>query len=81
MRSDELRFIDGTSYAELRRIDFAGEGPQGLTLHPDGRHLFLSLASAGRVAIVDVAERAVVGYLPSGPGPDGIAYSPVQVAR
>ena len=26
------------SYEELGRIDFAGEGPQGLTLHPDGRH-------------------------------------------
>ena len=81
VRNDELRFIDGTSYAELGRIDFAGEGPQGLTLHPDGRHLFLSLASAGRVAILDIAERTVVGYLPSGPGPDGIAYSPVRVAQ
>ena len=81
MRNQNLRFFDGTSYEELGWIDFAGEGPQGLTLHPDGRHLFLSLSSADRIAIVDIERREVVGYLPAGNGPDGIGYSPVRVAR
>ncbi len=81
MRNQNLRFFDGTSYEELGRIDFAAEGPQGLTLHPDGRHLFLSLSSADRIAIFDIERREVVGYLPAGNGPDGIGYSPVRVAR
>ena len=76
-----LRFFDGSSYEELGRIDFPGDGPQGLTLHPDGRHLFLSLSSAGRIAIVDIEAREVVGTLPAGPTPDGIAWSPVRVTR
>jgi DNA-binding beta-propeller fold protein YncE len=70
-----VRFFDGDSYRELGRIAFPGEGPQGLTLHPDGVHLFLSLSSANRIAIIDIGRREVVGYLPAGNGPDGIGYS------
>ncbi|HSG46714.1 MAG TPA: hypothetical protein VLA43_02750, partial [Longimicrobiales bacterium] len=68
-------------YTELGSIPFTGEAPQGLTLHPDGRHLFLSLSGAGRVAVVDIAERRVVGYLPAGSGPDGVGFSPLTVTR
>ena len=80
LRNEVVRFFDGTSYDELGRIDFPGEGPQGLVLHPDGRHLFLSLSAANRIAVVDIERRVVVGYLPAGSGPDGIGYSPLTVA-
>ncbi|MDT8340342.1 MAG: YncE family protein [Longimicrobiales bacterium] len=81
MREDVLRFFDGDSYRELGRIPFPEQGPQGLTLHPDGRHLFLSLSQAGRVAVVDIAERRVVAHLPAGSGPDGVGFSPHPVSR
>lgn len=77
MGHEVLRFFDGETYGELGRIDFQAEGPQGLVLHPDGRHLFLSLSRADRVAIIDIRTRAVVGHLPAGSGPDGIGYSSV----
>jgi DNA-binding beta-propeller fold protein YncE len=79
MRRETLRFFDGDDYKELGRIDFPGEGPQGLILHPDGRHLFLSLSRGNRIAVVDIDTRVVVGYLPAGTGPDGIGYSAVRV--
>lgn len=79
--NEVLRFFDGDSYEELGRITFSGEGPQGLILHPNGRHLFLSLSAADRIAIVDIDARRVVGYLPAGAGPDGIGYSPLRVSR
>ena len=81
LSNEVLRFFDGDSYDELGRINFEGEGPQGLTLHPDGRHLFLSLSAANRIAIVDIDARRVVGYLPAGAGPDGIGYSARSVSR
>ena len=81
LSGETLRFFDGDDYTELGSIDFPGEGPQGLILHPDGRHLFLSLSAAGRIAVVDIRTRAVVGYLPSGQGPDGIGYSALTVRR
>lgn len=77
LEREVLRFFDGNSYEETGRLDFPGEGPQGLILHPDGRHLFQSLARANRIAIVDIDEVRVVGYLPAGSGPDGIGYSPL----
>jgi DNA-binding beta-propeller fold protein YncE len=77
--NETLRFFDGETYEELGRIDFPGEAPQGLILHPDGRHLFQSLSGAGRIAVVDIRSREVVGYLPAGSGPDGIGYSRVTV--
>ena len=79
LRGEVLRVFDLNGYAELGHIDFPGEGPQGLVLHGDGRHLFLSLSSANRIAIIDLDALQVVGYLPAGAGPDGIAWSPVAV--
>lgn len=81
LRGEVVRFFDGDTYAELGTIDFAGQGPQGLILHPDGRHLFISLSAADRIAVVDVATRAVLGHLPAGRGPDGIGISPLMVRR
>jgi DNA-binding beta-propeller fold protein YncE len=81
LRREVLRFFHGDSYQELGRIEFPGEAPQGLTLHPDGRHLFLSLSGAGRVAVVDIRQRQVVGYLPAGAGPDGVGFSPLTTGR
>lgn len=81
LRGEVLRFFDGATYEELGSIPFTGQAPQGLTLHGDGRHLFLSLSGAGRVAIVDIEARSVVGHLPAGSGPDGVGYSPLTVSR
>ncbi len=81
LRNEVLRFFDGDSYQELGRLSFPGQGPQGLVLHGDGRHLFLSLSAADAVAVVDVDSRALLGTLPAGSGPDGIAWVPVAVAR
>lgn len=81
LRGEVLRFFDTGDYEELGRMEFPGEAPQGLTLHADGRHLFLSLSAVGRVAVVDIRERKVAGYLPAGAGPDGVGFSPLPVAR
>jgi DNA-binding beta-propeller fold protein YncE len=75
LRGEELRFVDRASKRELGRIDFAGAAPQGIAITPDGRYAFQSLSRQARVAIVDVVNRRVVGYLSAGETPDGIAYT------
>ena len=80
MRREELRFVERSSRRELGRIPLPGAGPQGITVTPDGRHAFLSLSTQGRVAIVDVAGRRVVGHIAAGDTPDGVVYSPRVVA-
>lgn len=78
LRGEELRFVDRASKRELGRISFKGGGPQGIAITPDGRYAFQSLSQEGRVAIVDVARRKVVGYLAAGDTPDGVAYTPAS---
>lgn len=81
LRREVVRFFDADRYEELGHLAFPGEAPQGLIMHGDGRHLFLSLSGADRIAVIDVPAREVVGYLPAGSSPDGIAWSPVPVGR
>jgi YVTN family beta-propeller protein len=75
MTKNEVRFLDRASRRELSRLSFPDAGPQGITMTPDGRHLFLSLSKESRVAVIDAATRRVVGYIPSGETPDGVVYS------
>ncbi len=81
LRREELRFIDRTSHRELGRMSFTGAGPQGITLTPDGRYAFQSLSQQQRVAVIDIAERRVVGHLPAGDSPDGVVYTARVFAR
>jgi DNA-binding beta-propeller fold protein YncE len=74
-RNEELRFVERASRRELGRLPFSGGGPQGITLSPDGKYAFQSLSRQGRVAIVDVAARKVLGYVNVGDTPDGVAYT------
>jgi DNA-binding beta-propeller fold protein YncE len=80
LRGEELRFLDRASRRELSRLSFPGGGPQGITITPDGRYAFQSLSAQGRVAIIDMLTRAVVGHLAAGDTPDGIAYTTRVVA-
>ena len=57
--------------------EFPGSpSPEGVILSRDGRTAFVALQGSSRVAIIDIASATVVGYMPTGAGPDGIAYSP-----
>jgi hypothetical protein len=37
---------------------------------------FVTLQGSARLAMIDIASATVVGYVPTGPGADGIGYSP-----
>ena len=48
---NELRFIDRAARREIGRA--LPGAPQGVTITPDGRHVFQSLSAETRVAIID----------------------------
>jgi YVTN family beta-propeller protein len=50
--------------------------PIGISLHPSGKLAFVANAAVDRVAVVDLVRRKVVAALPTGRGPDGIAWFP-----
>jgi YVTN family beta-propeller protein len=76
MRNHEVRFLDRASRRELSRISLPGAGPQGVIMTPDGRYLLESLSTQSQVVVIDMRTRAVVGHIPAGQTPDGIAYTP-----
>ncbi|MBK8247816.1 MAG: hypothetical protein IPK85_10520 [Gemmatimonadetes bacterium] len=80
-RGNALRFVDRASKRELSRLTLDGAGPQGITLGAGARHAFLSLSNEGRVAIIDLATRAIVGHVAAGATPDGVAYSSRRVPQ
>ena len=50
--------------------------PIRVIVHPSGKLAFVANAAVDKVAIVDLIRRKVVGQLPTGRGPDGIAWVP-----
>jgi DNA-binding beta-propeller fold protein YncE len=75
LRKEELRFVERVSRKELARLSLPGKGPQGITFAPNGRYAFLSFSTGRAVAIIDVAQRKVVGELAAGDTPDGVVYT------
>jgi DNA-binding beta-propeller fold protein YncE len=76
-----VRFVDYATHAEVGRLELPGEGPQGITVTPDGGTLFLSLSASGQVAVIDLGSRRIVRRLQAGRTPDGIGWSPLVLAR
>jgi len=47
-------------------------------LSRDGHYAFVALQGNSRVAMIDIEKGVVIAYMPTGAGPDGIAYSPFR---
>ena len=75
-RGNQLRIVDRETLEELKRFDFPGGGPQGVTLSGDGKTLYLSLARAGEVVAIDLESLEEVRRYDVGPTPDGIGWGP-----
>ncbi|HEU4404864.1 MAG TPA: beta-propeller fold lactonase family protein [Polyangiaceae bacterium] len=54
--------------------------PLGILIAGDGRRAFVATAAHDEVALLDLDRRRVSGYLRTGKGPDGMAFSNVALA-
>lgn len=77
LRNNQLRFVDRQSRRELKVLDIADSGPEGITLSGDGKVAFLALSQRDQVAVIDLEAMEIVRYIATGSRPDGIAYSPL----
>lgn len=53
-------------------------GPVGVTVHPDGKYAYCAVQMAYAVAVVDLKTLKVVGQIPVGKSPDGVAVSLIE---
>ena len=83
-----VRIIDRATRKDRATVKIPAEGvtdkaefpgspsPEGIILSRDGRTAFVALQGNSRVAIIDIGTGTILGYVPTGAGPDGIGYSP-----
>jgi len=72
--ADTVGFID-RSRGVLEDALWVGDEPTGLALSPDGKWLYVSLATMRQVAVVDVAAREVAARIDVGFDPRALALS------
>ena len=65
--------IDVATHKEIKTLNMGG-GSAGILVVPDGSRVFVAVGGANKVAAVDLQKMEVVGELPTGKGPDGLAW-------
>jgi len=79
LRGNELRIVDVESRTEKARVSFPDAGPQSVIFSADGNYVFQTLSQQDRVAVIALESGAVIGYLPAGYRPDGVAHTALVV--
>jgi YVTN family beta-propeller protein len=70
----DLLVLDARSRRERRRIHL-GRGAAGILIPGDGGRAYVAVSPDDAVAVVDLGTLCVVGRIPTGRGPDGMAWA------
>jgi len=69
----ELIVIDAAARRELKRVAL-GRAPSGILVLPDGSRAYVALTGENALAVVDLKTLELAGRVPTGAGPDGMAW-------
>ncbi len=70
-QSGEVRVLDGTNYAPIKKIA-VGKVPRGFSLSPDGSRLFVANSWDDTVSVIDTLSLEVVATWPVGAEPSSV---------
>ena len=70
----DLIVLDAVSRTEIKRISL-GRGCAGILVPPDGSIAYVAVSPDSNVAVVDLKTYSVTGRIPTGKGPDGMAWA------
>ena len=73
-RGNQVVVIDAASRKEIKRLNL-GRAPQGILMAPDGLHAYVAINGDNNIAIIDVKTLELTGLIPTGKGPDGMAWA------
>ena len=83
--SGSVSVIDCVTKKEIKEIIIPGKGnfidrlihhtprPAGIAFHPNGKYAFIANQNAAQVEVIDLKELNIIGSIPSGGIPDGLA--------
>lgn len=74
LAGNELIVLDASSRKEIKRLNL-GRQPEGVLISPDGAHAYVAVAGEKNVAILDLKTLEVSARIPTGNGPDGMAWA------
>ena len=66
--------IDAASRKEVKRLNM-GRQPEGILIVPDGSRAYVAVAGENTVAVLDLKTLEVTARIPTGKGPDGLAWA------
>ena len=76
----ELVIVD-TATRTIRKMLDVGNGPGGILIVPDGSRAYVALAGDNGVAVIDLHALEVIGKIPTGQGPDGLAWATASASK
>jgi YVTN family beta-propeller protein len=68
-----LAVLDAGTRKEIKQFDLGG-GAAGILIVPDGSRAYVAVSSKDKVAVVDLKNLEVTGYVSTGRQPDGLAW-------
>ena len=75
----DLVVLDATSRKEMNRVTL-GHGAAGILIVPDSSRAYVAVSPDNNVAVFDLKTLAVTGRIPTGKGPDGMAWAAAKGA-
>jgi YVTN family beta-propeller protein len=73
-RSANVAILDGRTHQEIKQFNLGG-GSAGILITPDGSRAYVAVSAKDKVAVVDLKSLEVMSEIPTGKGPDGLAWA------
>jgi YVTN family beta-propeller protein len=69
-----LEIVDAATHREVKSLNLGG-GSGGILMVPDGSKAFVAVSEKNKVVAIDLKELKVIGEIPTGKNPDGLAWA------
>jgi YVTN family beta-propeller protein len=69
-----LEVMDAATHHEVKTLNLGG-GSGGILIVPDGSKAYVAVSQANKVVAIDLKELKVIGEIPTGKNPDGLAWA------
>jgi YVTN family beta-propeller protein len=69
-----VEVVDAATHREIKSFDLGG-GSGGILVVPDGSKAFVAVSQKNKVVAIDLKELKVIGEIPTGKNPDGLAWA------
>jgi YVTN family beta-propeller protein len=69
-----VEIVDAATHKEIKSFDLGG-GSGGILIVPDGSKAYIAVSQKNKVVAIDLKELKVVGEIPTGKNPDGLAWA------